>query len=251
MPGIAAAGHHVIAPDLRGYGRSGGTEVQFDDDLAPFRTFNRVTDMVALVSALGYRSLAAVVGHDVGSGIAGWCAVVRPDLFHTAVMMSAPFGGPPALPFGTANAAQARAAAAPDAIYDELARLNPPRKHYQRYYSTREANDNMWKAPQGVHAFLRAYYHMKSADWTANKPAPLTARTAAEWAKLPRYYVMDLNKGMAETVASEMPPAAAVQANRWLPDEALRVYSSEYGRTGFQGGLRPTSGSRRPRTSCR
>ncbi len=89
-------------------------------------------------------------------------------------MMSAPFGGPPALPFRTANTAAARPAAAPDTIYDDLARLTPPRKHYQRYYSTREANDNMWKAPQGVHAFLRAYYHMKSADWIDNRPTPDT-----------------------------------------------------------------------------
>jgi pimeloyl-ACP methyl ester carboxylesterase len=48
---------------------------------------------------------------------------------------------------------------------------------------------------------------------------------------------MDLGKGMAETVAPEMPPASAIAANRWLPDEELRVYSTEYGRTGFQGGL--------------
>jgi pimeloyl-ACP methyl ester carboxylesterase len=236
MPQLAAAGYHVIAPDLRGYGRTGGTDVAFDDDLSPFRTFNRVTDMVALVSAFGYRSLAGVIGHDVGSGIAGWCGVVRPDLFRSVVMMSAPFGGPPVLPFGTADA-PARPAPAADTIYDDLARLNPPRKHYQRYYSTREANDNMWRAPQGVHAFLRAYYHMKSADWKANAPAPLKARTADEWAKLPRYYVMDLNKGMAESVASEMPSAAEIAANRWLPDDALRVYAAEYGRTGFQGGL--------------
>lgn len=237
MPAIAAAGYHVIAPDLRGYGRTGGTEVQFDDDLLPFRTFNRVTDMVALMSALGYRSAAAVVGHDVGSGIAGWCAVVRPDIFRKAVMMSAPFGGPPTLPFGTADAPQKVATAAADTINEDLARLTPPRQYYMRYYSRREANNNMWKAPQGVHAFLRAYYHMKSADWTDNKPAPLKARTAEEWAKLPRYYVMDLNKGMAESVASEMPSAAAVQANRWLPEKDLLVYSNEYGRTGFQGGL--------------
>ena len=95
----------------------------------------------------------------------------------------------------------------------------------------------MWHAAQGIHAFLRAYYHMKSADWKQNHPAPLAARTASEWAKLPRYYVMDLDKGMAETVAAEMPPAAAIAANRWLPDAELRVYSGEYGRTGFQGGL--------------
>jgi pimeloyl-ACP methyl ester carboxylesterase len=78
---------------------------------------------------------------------------------------------------------------------------------------------------------------MKSADWKQNQPAPLAARTASEWAKLPRYYVMDLDKGMAETVAPEMPSAVAIAANRWLPDAELRIYSSEYGRTGFQGGL--------------
>jgi pimeloyl-ACP methyl ester carboxylesterase len=29
---LAAAGYHVIAPDVRGYGRSGGTDVTFQDD---------------------------------------------------------------------------------------------------------------------------------------------------------------------------------------------------------------------------
>jgi pimeloyl-ACP methyl ester carboxylesterase len=100
-----------------------------------------------------------------------------------------------------------------------------------------EANQNLWHPPQGLHAFLRAYYHMKSADWTHNDPRPLAARTATEWAKLPRYYVMDLNKGMAETVAGDMPSPAEIAACRWLPDSELRVYSEEYGRTGFQGGL--------------
>ena len=234
MPSLASAGYHAIAPDLRGYGRTSGTNVTFDDDLGPFRTLNMVRDIVGLVSAFGYRSVAALVGHDFGSPLAAWCTVVRPDVFRSVVMMSAPFAGPPALPFDTADSSPAPAA---DSIYDDLAALKPPRKHYQRYYSTREANDNMRHAPQGVHAFLRAYYHMKSADWTENRPAPLLARTASEWAKLPRYYVMDLDKGMAETVAPEMPSAAAIAACKWLPDEELKVYSSEYGRTGFQGGL--------------
>ena len=236
MPPLAAAGYHVIAPDLRGYGRTSGTDVKFDDDLAPFRTLNEVRDMLGLVSAFGYRSVDGIIGHDFGSPVSAWCSVARPDVFKSVVLMSAPFGGTPSLPFNTADAKPAAPPAA-DNIYEELAKLNPPRKHYQRYYATREANDNMWRAKQGVHAFLRAYYHMKSADWKQNKPFPLKARTAEEWAKMPRYYIMDLDKGMAETVAAEMPSAAEIAANRWLPDSELRVYAEEYGRTGFQGGL--------------
>ncbi len=48
---------------------------------------------------------------------------------------------------------------------------------------------------------------------------------------------MDLNQGMAETVAAEMPSAAEIADCKWLPEEELRVYSSEFGRNGFQGGL--------------
>jgi pimeloyl-ACP methyl ester carboxylesterase len=239
MPPLAAAGYHVIAPDLRGYGRSGGTEVKFDDDLTPWRTLNEVTDMVALVSAFGYRSVSAVIGHDFGSPVSAWCSVVRPDIFKSTVLMSAPFGGTTEMPFNTADKPASSAGAAPrgDSIYDDLAKLSPPRKHYQRYYATREANDDMWHAPQGVHAFLRAYYHMKSADWKQNHPYRLAARTAEEWAKMPRYYIMDRDQNMAQTVAKEMPSAAEIAANKWLTDAELRVYSGEYGRTGFQGGL--------------
>src|SRR6267378_1493756 len=134
MAPIAAAGYHVMAPDVRGYGRTSGTDVRYDDDLSPFRALNQVRDMLGLVSAFGHRSVTAVIGHDQGSPLAGWCALARPDVFRSVVMMSAPFGGPPALPFNTADAAAGSAAnASADTIYDELAALSPPRKHYQRY----------------------------------------------------------------------------------------------------------------------
>jgi pimeloyl-ACP methyl ester carboxylesterase len=48
---------------------------------------------------------------------------------------------------------------------------------------------------------------------------------------------MDLDEGMAATVAREMPTPEAIAANRWLPDEELRIYSGEFARTGFQGAL--------------
>jgi len=240
MPRLASAGYHVIAPDLRGYGRSSGTGVKYDDDIAPFRTMTEVRDVLGLVSAFGAQSVAAVVGHDFGSPLAGWCALARPDVFRAVVMMSGPFPGPPALPFGSADAPPPSMATGDsrERAYDDLEKLTPPRRYYQRYYATREANANMQHAKQGVHAFLRAYYHMKSADWKGNQPAPLASWSATELAKMPRYYVMDRGMGgMAENVAPDMPSAAEVATCKWLTEAELTVYSAEYGRTGFQGGL--------------
>jgi pimeloyl-ACP methyl ester carboxylesterase len=247
---LARAGYHVIAPDLRGYGRSGGTEVKFDDDLSPFSTLNRVRDLLALVSSLGHREVVMIAGHDFGSPTAGWCALTRPDIFRSVVMMSAPFGGAPAMTLNSANDPPKPPVTPPPNLDVQLAMLKPPRKHYQTYYATREANENMWHPPQGVHDFLRAYYHMKSADWPANQPFPLANNSGAEMAKLPRYYVMDLDKGMAESVAGEMPTPAQIANCTWLTEQELRVYSTEYERTGFQGGLQSYRVGRTPRLSA-
>ena len=241
---LAAAGYHVVAPDQRGYGRTTGWDPDYDGDLHAYRMLNLVRDALGLVAALGYRSVCAVVGHDFGSFVAAWCALLRPDVFQSVALMSAPFAGPPPLPFGTARAgaaaggAQASPAqsAAAD-IHQALASLPRPRKHYQWYYSGRDAADDMRHARQGLHDFLRAYYHHKSADWAGNRPFELAAWTAEELQKLPTYYVMDRDEGMAETVAHEMPSPQAIAGNRWLPDEELRVYSREFARTGFQGAL--------------
>ena len=233
---LAVAGYHVIAPDQRGYGRTTSWDDRYDGELASFRMINVVRDAIGLVSALGLRSIAAVVGHDFGSPVAAWCALLRPDVFRSVVMMSAPFNGPPQLPFDTVRTGEPPTASAAD-IDKALASLDPPRKHYHWYYATRDADANMRNCPQGIHAFLRAYYHMKSADWPDNQPYPLKAWRASELAQLPRYYIMDRDKGMAESVAPEMPISAQIAACTWLPDEELAVYSSEFKRTGFQGGL--------------
>jgi pimeloyl-ACP methyl ester carboxylesterase len=235
MPALAEAGYHVIAPDQRGYGRTTGWDGGYDGDLHPFRLTNLVRDALGLVSAFGYRSLAAVVGHDFGSPVAAWCALIRGDVFRSVVLMSAPFAGPPKLSFATADAPPQPKR--DDPVHRELAALPRPRKHYHWYYSTREANADMRQAPQGVRDFLRAYFHHKSADWKQNRPYRLQSWSAGELAKLPTYYVMDLAKNMPQTVAEEMPSAEEIAANRWLTDNDLSFYSSEYERTGFQGGL--------------
>lgn len=231
---LAAAGYRVVAPDQRGYGRTSGWDGRYDGDVASFRTLNLVRDVMALIAALGYRSVDAVFGHDAGSRVAACCALIRPDIFRSVAMMSAPFSGSPSLPFDTDGK---ESTPVRDSIHKDLAALKRPRKHYQWYYSTRPANDDMWKCPQGVHAFLRAYYHHKSADWKKNQPYPLKSWAASELEKMPTYYIMDLDETMAETVAKEMPSAKQIAANKWLPDSELAVYAEEYEHNGFQGGL--------------
>ena len=232
---LAEAGFHVVAPDQRGYGRTTGWDADYDGDLTPFRLLNAVRDALGLVAALGYRSVAAVVGHDFGASVAAWCAVVRPDVFRSVALMSAPFAGGPELPFDTDKNPPPPATG--PSIHEALAALSRPRKHYQWYYSTRPADAEMWHCPQGVHAFLRAYFHHKSADWRQNRPFRLESWSAGELAKMPTYYIMDLDRDMAATVAAEMPSATEIAACRWLPDNELAVYSAEYQRNGFQGGL--------------
>ncbi|MFN0182725.1 MAG: alpha/beta fold hydrolase [Aquabacterium sp.] len=223
LPALAAAGYHAVAPDQRGYGRTAGGHAAYDGDIGAYRMPALAADMRALVQALGRDAVQAVVGHDFGSPVAAWCALLWPQVFRSVVLMSAPWAGPPSrLPPSPQAALQA---------------LVPPRQHYQWYYATRQADADMRHCPQGLHAFLRAYYHHKSADWPHNRPHPLASGSAEQLARMPTYYIMALGTDMAATVAPHMPTAEAIAACAWLPDAELAVYAAEYQRTGFQGGL--------------
>ena len=232
---LAQAGFHVVAADQRGYGRTTGWDPSEAASTHPFGFLNVVTDTLALAAALGHRQVACVVGHDAGSPAAGWCGLIRPDIFRAVVLMSAPFVGPPALPADAGTAPSP--AESDDALDAALAALPRPRTFYQRWYRSPEANDDLLRAPQGLRDVLRAYYHAKSADGADNAPHPLGSRAAEDLARLPTYYIMDRDRGMAATVAPEMPTAEQVAACGWLTEAELDVYVTEYARTGFQGGL--------------
>ncbi|THH19282.1 hypothetical protein EW146_g1860 [Bondarzewia mesenterica] len=242
---LASAGFHVVAPDQRGYGRTtmlGRSDpskpIGYDEDIHPFRILNLTKDIIALVYALGCTKVHAVVGHNFGSPVAGHCALIRPDMFQRVVMMSAPFTGPPSYPLGGAVSSTPDISSLFAPIQNALAQLDPPRKHYIAYFSSPNANDDlMMRGSKTLKEFLRAYYHVKSADWAHDDPHPLLSLSAESLATLPEYYVMRLERTMPETVVPQSPSQEEVLTNDWLPDSELDVYVTEYGRTGFQGGL--------------
>lgn len=240
MPLLADAGYHVLAPDVRGYGRTTGWDVRAASGRGGFGMLASVVDAIGVLAHAGRRR-AAVVGHDYGSSLAAWCAIARPDVFPAAVMMSAPFGGAPPLRArvsgdGADSPGRGSGQAAPD-IHSQLAALDRPRKIYTRYYSGDAANEDMMGAPEGLPAFLRAYYYSKSADWPGNKPFRLASYTADELAKMPTYYIMDLAMTMPETVAAYLPSSGALPPLTWMTDDELAVYANEFARTTFRGGL--------------
>ncbi|PGH47502.1 alpha/beta fold hydrolase [Streptomyces sp. Ru87] len=88
LPVLAAAGYRAVAVDVRGYGRSSRPE-----GADAYRMRELVEDAAAVVRALGEES-AVVVGHDWGSGIAAHSALLRPDVFRAAGLLSVPYAPP-------------------------------------------------------------------------------------------------------------------------------------------------------------
>ena len=223
---LASLGFYVVAPDQRGYGKTTGHTLGYDVDLSEFGMKNLAKDVAKFVKKLGYSKIELLVGHDFGSPVAAWTALLHPDLINRLVLMSAPFSGPPSKPNGTEND-----------IHNALKLLSPPRKHYQKYFGERYAENNMINAPEGFKKVLRAYFHCKSADWPGNNPFALNSWTASELAMMPRYYIMNDHEGMAETVSSMAPNEDRGRSGSWMSDEELDIYSSEFLRSGLQGGL--------------
>lgn len=71
-PSLAEAGHTVIAPDLRGLGRSARPEKGYDKD-------TQADDVRGLVEALGLGPRVQIVGHDIGGMVAFAYARQHPD----------------------------------------------------------------------------------------------------------------------------------------------------------------------------
>jgi haloacetate dehalogenase len=87
-PLLVAAGHTVVCPDLRGYGRSSKPPTTADHE--PYSKRAMAGDVVRLMALLGHERFG-VVGHDRGSYVAMRTAMDHPDaVTHLAVLDSIP-----------------------------------------------------------------------------------------------------------------------------------------------------------------
>jgi len=239
MPAIADADYYVIAPDCRGFGRTVGWDRSWDADPTPFLTLNMVRDQIALVYALGYRKAELIVGHDQGQLPATYAAIVRPDMFLRLTTVASAGGAPPSFPFGTERKPPYTAAE----LDAEFAKLNPPRRDYQDYWASKQADEDMKHMPLSMSDFFRAFYYMKGADFPGNqnlkplKPMPTAREAAAENARMPEYYVMRRDRGMPATMVAYMPSKEYIANCKWFTQAECDVYGQEYDASGWTGAL--------------
>jgi len=83
-PLLVSAGHTVVCPDLRGYGRS--SKPPTTEDHSPYSKRAMAADGVALMRALGHERFA-VVGHDRGCSVAYRLALDHPAAVERLVVM--------------------------------------------------------------------------------------------------------------------------------------------------------------------
>ncbi len=87
IPALAAAGCHVVAPDMRGYNLS-----EKPAGVRAYMLASLTADVAALIEHLG-AAQATVVGHDWGGGVA-WAVPMRyPHLVERLVILNAPHPG--------------------------------------------------------------------------------------------------------------------------------------------------------------
>ena len=214
------AGYYCVAPDQRGYGK---TLSKNKETLKSFSVLNLTKDIFLLLEKLNINK-CHLVGHDFGAYISSYLCLLYPKKISSLTLMSMPFTGPPT-PKNINNMF---------IINKKLALLKPKRKHYQCYFSSYGANDNIMKCKQGLDAFLRSYFHFKSFDYKGNRPNKLKSFTAKEISKMPEYYIMRFNLGIAQTVKKYSPKKKEILKCKWLNNVDLKYYVKNYNKSGIK-----------------
>ncbi|QNS08240.1 alpha/beta fold hydrolase [Streptomyces xanthii] len=193
LPALAAAGFRAVAIDVRGYGRSSKPAAT-----DAYRMLDLVADNVAVVRALGEES-AVVVGHDWGSNIAAASALLHPEVFRAAGLLSVPYA-PPGGP-------------RPTDVFDHIG--GPDQEFYVSYFQ--EPGRAESEIEPDVRGWLAGFYAALSADTMPAEGEPDPHFVAPGGQLRDRF------------------PDGPLPG--WLSEEELDVYAAEFERTGLTGAL--------------
>jgi pimeloyl-ACP methyl ester carboxylesterase len=128
---LADAGFHVMAPDLRGYGQSGGPG---DPEGS---TMGAITqDVAGLIADAGYEK-AVIVGHDFGGFVSWMMPHYQPERTAGVITLNTPFAFVPK---------------DPEQLYLEL--YGP--RNYVAYFKTRQCEEELnWDTARSFRFFMR------------------------------------------------------------------------------------------------
>ena len=139
LPMLAQSGYYAVAPDLRGFGQTGGPS-----EVDAYRMSVLAEDVRALIQSLGYEQ-AILVGHDWGCGLAWQVARRYPETVAAVVGMSVPYGGP-----------------APEAPTEAMKRLFGDHFFYMLYFQQPDLPEQ--ELERDVRESLARIFHTLSAD---------------------------------------------------------------------------------------
>ena len=203
---LAAAGFHVVAPDMRGYGKTDAP-----DAIDQYTIFHLVGDMVGILDAL-QEATAVIVGHDWGSTVAWQTALMRPDRFRGVVGLSPPF--------------RPRGKARPTSV---MPRTENAQSYLLYFQEPGPAEAEFERDPRRT---IRSLLYGASGE-AAAASAAARAAAAASGAAVPAPSLGMVQKGGG--FLQGPPPPATLPA--WLTETDLDFYGAEFKRTGFRGGL--------------
>jgi pimeloyl-ACP methyl ester carboxylesterase len=196
---LAAAGYHVVAPDMRGYGQTDRPEA-----VESYTILHLVGDMVGLLDALDEEQ-AAIVGHDWGANVAWNAAIMRPDRFRAVMTMSVPY-----IPRGQVYGPRSHVRPT-----EAMRQLAGEQAFYQLYFL--EPGVAEAEMERDIHTTMLQVFYALSGD-------------AAEEE---RWHPLSLDPGAGMFTSTPVPS----RLPDWISEADLDYFTSEFERTGFVGGL--------------
>jgi len=197
---LSAAGFHVVAPDLRGYGQT-----ESPQPIDQYTLLHLVGDIIGLMDALGAET-AVIAGHDWGAPVAWHAALLRPERFRGVIGLSVPYR--PRSPLRPSSIMPQT----DDAIF------------YQLYFQPPGVAEA--ELEPDVRASIRSVMRSVAGEASARSGGD---PVADNFSMVPRVGGL---RGRIMQDAGDPTPLPS-----WITDADIDFYAGEFSRTGFRGGL--------------